>query len=302
MSPPWLDQADRVVGEQPRLPGRPQRPDRVLHDRQVDERDTRGRAGVAQRGWSARSRAAPANTVSRTPRPWVGQQVPPEAVRAGAPSPATARRVRPCRARRPGRRRPARRAASARTPSFAAITWIRRGTQNSSATSERVDHSAPIQVAPPGRPATAAAAPKPTPRRPARPEVERRLGRNRSTLKSAAVVGGPQTSSGATSVRAGLGLSRHCCAALVLIWQICCIAAGRARSAAVGLPKWVRAMTVATIQPSTASEQQDLDEPAGAEAVQLGAQQAAEGRAGATGSPTRSRDGGRCTAVTAGPR
>ena len=39
-------------------------------------------------------------------------------------------------------------AASGRTPIFAATTRRRRGSQNSSATSERVDHSAPIQVAP----------------------------------------------------------------------------------------------------------------------------------------------------------
>jgi hypothetical protein len=91
-------------------------------------------------------------------------------------------------------------APTARTTSLVAITRIRRGAQNSSATIERVDHSAPIHVAPIRKASAAASPAKPmAPAVPASARSKGAFGRKPSTPPmSSSVSGGPQYMSGSS--------------------------------------------------------------------------------------------------------
>ena len=170
------------------------------------------------RGWSARSRAARRAPSSST-RAGLGlQQVAPEAVGQRLVRAPPRRRRMPAIASQPAcattpkqrRRRPRGRRASS------PITRSRRGTQNSSATIDRVDHSAPIQVAPTTngqRRRPAPAKPRaPTPARVGEVErglVEERLDAADVLARSAAARRPPRASASAGA--GSPGSSRHCC-------------------------------------------------------------------------------------------
>ena len=168
--------AGGVGAEQPRLPRRLEATERRLQDGEVDEADAERRAGVAHQVGQPEAEQGDQDG-EQDAAPLRGEQFAPESVgqrgrryrrRCAGSTPSAASR--PARAPRTAA------APSTRTAILVAITFIRRGTQNSSATIDRLDHSAPIQVAPMMKATTAAAAANTrAPSVPMRREVERGL-------------------------------------------------------------------------------------------------------------------------------
>ena len=126
-------------------------------------------------------------------------------------------------------------AAAAVTSSLAAITRGRRVSQNSSATIDRVDHSAPTDVAPTRNASAAPTAATDT--APSTPSPASENGGGCRKVESgicSAVTGGPHhCSTGTSSGR--VGSLRHCCRPSVLSWICsCCACRASARLSGVG--------------------------------------------------------------------
>ena len=306
--PAVLDQGGGVVAEQPRLPPRVVAPAR--RSRRSPGRRTRCRAPrrCSGRGWSARRPAAPARTVSSTPRAWVCSRSPQNPAgqrlavarppRAGSPtSPASP----------PGPRRRAAVAPPTRTASLVPMTRIRCGTQNSSATSDRVDHSAPIQVAP-IRPARTAEMPA-KPRAPAmaawrRSRTAPGRGRTRASMSSRGHRRRRRRPPGPASGGKVPGVRQALLAELLVVGDVLLdllLGAGELVGAGVAEAgsarwRWRRA------QPSQREDEDDLDEAAGTEAVQLRAQESTDCRPAAPPAGSSGADGCSTVALMPGSR
>ena len=191
--------------------------------------------------------------------------------------PSTARRSPPWRARPACATTPSRARASARTAIFAPNTCIRRGTQNSRATRDRLDHSAPIQVEPITKPSTAAAAPNPiAPRLAGARQVERLLGQEVVLVEVRELHRRP-----ADVLRGHAGRRRRRVVQALLARLL---ALRRPPAASSAGPRVVGRRRGAVVEQGDddgehpaqhGEEQEQPDEPAGAEAVQFGPEQRA---------------------------